>query len=83
MLGFVSVCVIAANISPLDVIAHIPIMCEDSEVPYVFVPTKEELGAAGATKRPTSCILVKPGDKDHQKYYDAAHAGISAVAPVF
>lgn len=54
------ICVIAANISPLDVISHLPVMCEDREVPYIFVPSKEELGAAGLTKRPTSCMMVLP-----------------------
>lgn len=30
-------------------------------MPYVFVPSKEDLGSAGATKRPTSCVMVVPG----------------------
>ncbi|KAK9458951.1 uncharacterized protein V1516DRAFT_629691 [Lipomyces oligophaga] len=53
--------VIAGDISPADVISHIPVLCEDQNVPYVFVPSKEDLGSAGATKRPTSCIMVVPG----------------------
>jgi len=61
-------CVIAGDISPIDVITHIPILCEESNVPYIYVHSKEELGAAGQTKRPTSCMLVLPdaqkgGDK--------------------
>jgi len=51
-------CIIAGDISPLDVIAHLPILCEDKGVPYIFVRSKDELGAAGLTKRPTSCMLV-------------------------
>lgn len=77
------VCFIAANIFPVDVVAHIPIMCEDNEVPYVFVPSKEELGSSAATKRPTSVILVRPGDASLQKYYDAAHKDVSAVKPIY
>lgn len=53
-------CIIAGDISPLDVIAHLPILCEDKGVPYIFVRSKDELGAAGLTKRPTSCMLVLP-----------------------
>lgn len=53
-------CIIAGDISPVDVITHLPIMCEDREVPYFYVPSKHDLGAAAATKRPTSCILVTP-----------------------
>ena len=56
--GSKGLCLIAGNISPLDVVSHLPVMCEDRDIPYVFVPSKEELGAAGLTKRPTSCMLV-------------------------
>ncbi|KAI8081667.1 box H/ACA snoRNP complex subunit Nhp2 [Halteromyces radiatus] len=53
--------VIAGDISPVDVIAHIPVLCEDSNVPYVFVPSKEQLGEASSTKRPTSVSMVVLG----------------------
>ncbi|XP_068637802.1 H/ACA ribonucleoprotein complex subunit 2-like protein [Aristolochia californica] len=51
-------CVIAGNISPIDVITHVPILCEEAEIPYIYVPSKEDLASAGATKRPTCCVLV-------------------------
>ncbi|KAK9477362.1 hypothetical protein V1514DRAFT_334193 [Lipomyces japonicus] len=53
--------VIAGDISPMDVISHIPVLCEDNDIPYLFVPSKEDLGSAGATKRPTSCVMIVPG----------------------
>ena len=55
-----SVCVIAGDISPIDVVTPLPVLCEDHDVPYIYVPSKEELGAAGLTKRPTSCMLILP-----------------------
>merc|ERR1712233_243718 len=48
--GTKGVCVIAGNISPMDVISHLPILCEENAVPYIYVRSKEELGAAGLTK---------------------------------
>lgn len=53
-------CVIAGDISPMDVISHLPIMCEDRSVPYIYVPSKHDLGTAASTKRPTSCVLISP-----------------------
>lgn len=50
--------VIAGNISPIDVITHIPVLCEDNGVTYVYVPEKEALGSASATKRPTSVVML-------------------------
>lgn len=52
------VVVIAADISPMDVISHLPVLCEDHGVPYVYVTSRAELGAAGSTKRPTSVVMV-------------------------
>ncbi|KAI9813407.1 MAG: snoRNA-binding protein [Pycnora praestabilis] len=54
------VVILAADISPMDVISHIPVLCEDHNVPYLFVTSRAELGAAGSTKRPTSVVMVTP-----------------------
>jgi ribosomal protein L7Ae-like RNA K-turn-binding protein len=40
-----SLCIIAGNTSRIDVITHIPILCEEASIPYIFVPSKEDLGA--------------------------------------
>ncbi|KAI4717229.1 L30e-like protein [Aureobasidium sp. EXF-10727] len=64
-----AIVVLAADISPMDVISHIPVLCEDHNIPYVFLPSRAELGAAGSTKRPTSVVMVTPtaGKKGEEK----------------
>ena len=32
---------LAGDISPIDVITHVPVLCEDNDIPYVYVPAKE------------------------------------------
>ncbi|KIP10626.1 hypothetical protein PHLGIDRAFT_101064 [Phlebiopsis gigantea 11061_1 CR5-6] len=59
--------VLAADITPIDIISHLPVMSEDAGVPYVFVTSKEELGHASSTKRPTSCVMVCPDQKKKSK----------------
>ena len=54
------VCVLAGDISPIDVICHIPILCEENDIPYSYVTSKADLGTACTTKRPTSCVLITP-----------------------
>ena len=67
----VGLCIIAGNVSPVDVITHLPTMCEENDVPYVFVPSKADLGSAGSTKRPTSVVMIVPKDGfAEQKKYD-------------
>jgi H/ACA ribonucleoprotein complex subunit 2 len=47
----------------MDIISHLPGLSEDHKIPYVFVPSKEELGHASSTKRPTSCVMICPNMK--------------------
>lgn len=76
---------LAGDISPIDVISHIPVLCEDHDVPYIYVPGKAELGAAAATKRPTSVVLVHTagkGDKGKPSAAALAAMDMERVAEV-
>lgn len=53
------ICILAGDIYPLDVISHLPLLLEENSIPYLFVPSKQDLGAAASTKRPTSVVLVR------------------------
>jgi H/ACA ribonucleoprotein complex subunit 2 len=55
--------IIAGDINPMDIISHLPVLSEEAQVPYIFVPSKAELGLASSTKRPTSCVMVCPNQK--------------------
>jgi H/ACA ribonucleoprotein complex subunit 2 len=61
-----AIVVIAADISPMDVISHIPVLCEDHSVPYIYIKSRAQLGEASATKRPTSVVMVSK-DKSGKK----------------
>ena len=65
--GTKGVVVIAADISPIDVLSHLPILCEEKELPYIYVKSRAELGQACKTKRPTSCVLVATPSNDDKK----------------
>mmetsp|Transcript_1989 Transcript_1989/g.5944 ORF Transcript_1989/g.5944 Transcript_1989/m.5944 type:complete len:189 (+) Transcript_1989:170-736(+) len=51
-------CVFAGDVYPVDVIAHLPLACEEASIPYCFVAHKDALGHAALTKRPTSVLLI-------------------------
>ncbi|KAF9534320.1 putative RNA-binding protein L7Ae [Crepidotus variabilis] len=59
--------VLAADINPIDIISHLPVLSEEAQIPYVFVTSKEELGHASSTKRPTSCVMICPNQKRKTK----------------
>ncbi|PKI85284.1 snoRNA-binding protein [Malassezia vespertilionis] len=59
--GEKGVVVLAGDISPIDIMSAIPVLCEDTKNPYVYVASKDQLGNASSTKRPTSCVMIVPG----------------------
>ena len=67
ILSFERLLILAADINPTDIISHLPVLSEEAQIPYVFVPSKEELGLASATKRPTSCVLLCPDQRRKTK----------------
>ena len=55
--------VIAEDVDPPEVIAHLPILCDERKIPYVFVPSKEKLGSAIGIDVPcASACIIKEGE---------------------
>jgi len=51
--------VLAADAEPLEILLHLPLLCEDKNVPYVFVRSKQALGRACGVSRPViSCSVT-------------------------
>lgn len=66
--GAKGVVVIGADISPFDVISHLPVMLEEAKIPYVWVPSRQDLGTATQCKRATSVVLLKPNAEFESSY---------------
>ncbi|KAK3091848.1 hypothetical protein FSP39_023141, partial [Pinctada imbricata] len=50
--------VMAADAEPLEILLHLPLLCEDKNVPYVFVKSKQALGRACGVSRPVIACSV-------------------------
>ncbi|KAJ9618358.1 snoRNA-binding protein [Knufia peltigerae] len=70
----IGVVVLAADISPMDVISHIPVLAEDHSIPYIYVTSRAELGLAGQTKRPTSVVMISRDVGNKKKGADSGKA---------
>ncbi|XP_040006370.1 H/ACA ribonucleoprotein complex subunit 2-like protein [Xiphias gladius] len=68
--------VLAGDTLPIDVYCHLPIMCEDRNMPYAYIPSKLDLGSSAGSKRPTCVILIKP----HEEYQDAYDECVEEVS---
>ena len=57
--------VIAEDVDPAEIVAHIPVLADEKEIPYVYLPTKEQVGgAAGLTVGTASACIVDAGDAE-------------------
>jgi len=60
--GQAKLVVMAEDVTPEEVLAHMPLLCEEKNIPYAYVPSKDELGSAAGLKVSTSAIaIVNPG----------------------
>ncbi|CAN6610325.1 13 kDa ribonucleoprotein-associated protein [Trichomonascus vanleenenianus] len=70
--GIAEFIVMAADASPLEIVLHLPLLCEDKNVPYVFVPSKVALGRACGVSRPVIAASVTSNEASQirEQIYD-------------
>jgi ribosomal protein eL8 len=56
--GEAKLVVMATDVSPEEVLAHMPYLCEEKGVVYAYVPSKEELGRASGMEVRTASVAV-------------------------
>ncbi len=57
--GLASLVVIAGDVEPEEVVIHIPTLCEQKQIPYSYVPSKQELGKAIGMNVPCTAVAVE------------------------
>ena len=61
--GQAKLVIIAENVSPEEIVLHLPKLCEEKKVPYIFVKSKEELGkACGIEVSAASACIIEIGE---------------------
>jgi large subunit ribosomal protein L7Ae len=58
--------VIAEDVEPPEVVAHLPILCEERNTAYIFVPSKQQLGASlGIDVGSAAAAILDAGEAQH------------------
>ncbi|KAF8652368.1 hypothetical protein AX16_004397 [Volvariella volvacea WC 439] len=60
--GIAEFIILTADTEPLEILLHLPLLCEEKNVPYVFVPSKAALGRACNVSRPVIAASVTTGE---------------------
>ncbi|HET8719773.1 MAG TPA: 50S ribosomal protein L7Ae [Candidatus Nitrosotenuis sp.] len=64
--GISKLIVIAEDVEPPEVVAHLPIICEEQNAAYAFVPSKQDLGKAlGIDVTSAAAAIIDAGDANH------------------
>ena len=54
--------VIAQDVEPPEIVMHLPLLCREKKIPYTYVPSKKDLGAAVGIEVGTAAVaIVKEG----------------------
>ncbi|EPS96807.1 hypothetical protein FOMPIDRAFT_1025233 [Fomitopsis schrenkii] len=56
--GISEVIILTADTEPLEILLHLPLLCEEKNVPYVFVASKAALGRACGVSRPVIAASI-------------------------
>ena len=56
--GTAKLVVVAKDVTPPEVIMHLPLLCKEKSILCIQVPSKEELGAAAGLQVSTSSVAV-------------------------
>lgn len=60
---------LAGDVKPIDIICHLPSICEDKGIPYIYIPSRHDLGSALGFRRGCITVLIRY----HEDYKDLFH----------
>ncbi len=66
--------VLGADVSPFDVVSHFPVLLEEKKIPFVWVPSRADLGQATHCRRATSVVLLKSTEENKATFEKCTEA---------
>jgi len=61
--GQAKLVIIAEDVDPPEIVAHLPLLCDEKKIPYIYVPSKKKLGeATGIEVQAASAAILEPGE---------------------
>eukprot|EP00744_Colponema_vietnamica_P000751 GILI01001306.1.p2 GENE.GILI01001306.1~~GILI01001306.1.p2 ORF type:complete len:140 (+),score=53.13 GILI01001306.1:42-422(+) len=60
--GLADLIVLTGDANPIEILLHLPLLCEDKNVPYIFVPSKTALGRSAQVSRNVIALAIVQSD---------------------
>ena len=78
--GITDLIIMAADTEPLEILLHLPLLCEDKNVPYVFISSKVALGRACGVSRPVvACSILSNENSQMKGQIDQIRSKVEAL----
>ncbi|MBD3253590.1 MAG: 50S ribosomal protein L7ae [Candidatus Lokiarchaeota archaeon] len=62
--------VMAEDVSPPEILYHVPVLCEEKSIPYAYLSTKKELGSAVNINVSSSSVAIEKAGSGNEKELD-------------
>lgn len=62
--------IVAGDVTPEEIVIHIPMLCKENSIAYAFVPTKKELGSSVGIAVGTSAVAVENAGGANERLQD-------------
>ncbi|XP_046610009.1 H/ACA ribonucleoprotein complex subunit 2-like protein [Neodiprion virginianus] len=67
--GETGLVVFAGDVTPIEIMCHLPAVCEDKDIPYCYTPSRQDIGVAMGVKRGSLMVLIKE-NPEYKELYD-------------
>ncbi|KAL6445578.1 hypothetical protein ACFW04_000841 [Cataglyphis niger] len=80
--GETGLVVFAGDVYPIEIMCHLPVVCEDKNIPYCFTPSRLDIGTAMGVKRGSLMVLIKEHPDYKDLYDEVKNAMITLSTPL-
>ncbi len=70
--GLAALVLIAGDVEPEEVVMHLPSICEQKKIPFVFIPAKLDLGKAAGLSVPCASASIEKAGEGQTQVKDVA-----------
>ncbi|XP_050441097.1 H/ACA ribonucleoprotein complex subunit 2-like protein [Adelges cooleyi] len=76
--GETGLVIFAGDVTPIDIMSHMPGICENKGLFYCYVPSREDLGSSMGVKRSAVMVLIRKHE-DYADLYDECSSEIKGL----
>ncbi|XP_070502353.1 H/ACA ribonucleoprotein complex subunit 2-like protein [Chironomus tepperi] len=76
------IAIFAGDVYPLDIVCHLPAVCEEKDIQYCYTPSRQDLGTAMGVKRGSIVLMIRE-NPDYKELFDEVKEEIKKLPTPF